>query len=73
MIHFDFILSDNDAENLFYLLHRNIIEKHLKIQKAIIDEDTALQKVYENDIIYIEELKSKLINKRIENNVTTNI
>ncbi|MFA6198824.1 MAG: hypothetical protein WC679_00205 [Bacteroidales bacterium] len=65
MIHFNFILDDVDAENLFQLIYSNIIENHMKIQKAMIAENKDLQIAYENDIIYIKELMSKLQNTRI--------
>ena len=67
MIHFDFIVSDVDAENIMGCIQTEIVNCHMKIQKCIVAEDA--QKVidaYNSRIEYLEELKTRMYNSRVE-------
>ena len=67
MIHFDFIVSDVDAENIMGCIQTEIVNCHMKIQKCIVAEDA--QKVidaYNSRIEYLEELKTRMHNSRVE-------
>ena len=67
MIHFDFIVSDVDAENIMGCIQTEIVNCHMKIQKCIVANDA--QKVidaYNSRIEYLEELKTRMYNSRVE-------
>ena len=67
MIHFDFIVNDVDAENIMGCIQTEIVNCHMKIQKCIVAEDA--QKVidaYNSRIEYLEELKTRMYNSRVE-------
>ena len=65
MIHFDFIVQDADAENIFDCINNEICRNKEKILDCIINNDNKMKKLYENDIKYLNKLKISMLNKKI--------
>ena len=66
MIHFDFTVSDADAENIFAILRDRIVENHVMIMNMIGvsgQEDSIAD--YRQDNEYIEGLIKKMTNTRV--------
>jgi len=70
MIHFDFVLSDVDAENLMSLFGTAIGNDNNQIMKEMVkdDHDVDIIKAYKRDIEYLKELKLKMSNTRVAEN-----
>ncbi len=67
MIHFDFIVSDADAENIFAIMRDRIVENNVIIMKMIGksgQEDSIVD--YRQDNEYLEGLIQKMTNTRVE-------
>ena len=58
MIHFDFTISDADAENIFSMMHDRIVEKNMRIMKIMSENNNNEQRIeaYRRDNEYVEEL-----------------
>lgn len=67
MIHFDFIVSDTDAENIIDIMRSAITRNSVKMLKAIQTGDNDSILFLERDTAYIESLIAKMTNKRVEN------
>jgi hypothetical protein len=66
MIHFDFIVSDADAENILGCIQGEINSNNELILDLIINKkDESVIKTYKNANQYLIELKSKMKNKRV--------
>lgn len=63
-VKFEFTLSDADAENLFGCISSCICQSNVNLMKAIKEGDEAIEIAHRNDINYLKELKSKLLNTR---------
>ena len=71
MIHFDFTVSDVDAENIFSMMRERINANNMKIidhmaQSVTQDGHEEYIKAYRRDNEYVEELIKKMTNKRVE-------
>ena len=67
MIHFNFTVSNEDAENIFTILNNQIVHNHEKMMKLIAKGDACnMLRVYERDNEYIEELINKMTNTKVE-------
>lgn len=62
-IHFDFILDDEDAENLFDALNE---QKCISLENRIGVKDTNISKALKDDANYWDELKGKLKHEAIK-------
>ena len=63
MIHFDFKVSDDDAENIISILRQQINRNNRKMLSDIDEFDRAY---YRQDNDYIEGLIKKMTNTRLE-------
>jgi hypothetical protein len=67
MIHFNFTVSDADAENIFAILNNQIVHNHAKMVKLVANGDEYnMLGAYERDNEYIKELMAKMTNTRVE-------
>jgi hypothetical protein len=67
MIHFNFTVSDADAENIFTILNNQIVHNHAKMVKLVANGDEYnMLEAYERDNEYIEELMAKMTNTKVE-------
>jgi len=67
MIHFNFTVSDADAENIFTILNNQNDHNHAKMVKLVANGDEYnMLEAYERDNEYIEELMAKMTNTRVE-------
>jgi hypothetical protein len=67
MIHFNFTVSDADAENIFTILNNQIVHNHAKMVKLVANGDEYnMLEAYERDNEYIEELINKMTNTKVE-------
>ena len=67
MIHFDFTVSDADAENIMSMLREQITRNNYKMLFHIDKPDEAYwREVYDQDNEYIEGLIQKMTNTRAE-------
>lgn len=64
-LHFNFYLSDTDAENLFGIIQNQINRNHIDIQEAIANSDSTKIEALRADNVYIQNLKKRLLNTRI--------
>jgi hypothetical protein len=64
MIHFDFVVSDADAENIFSSINLEINNYHLKIMEDTASGDGSLVDYYKRRIEYLKGLKLKMLNHR---------
>lgn len=67
MIHFDFTVSDVDAENIIDIMRSAITRNSVKMLKAIQQHDNDSILFLERDTEYIESLISKMHNTRVKN------
>ena len=67
MIHFDFTVSDSDAENIMEIMRNQITQNHLRIQSMMyeIGKEHYIE-AYRKDNEYIEGLIKKMTNTRVE-------
>lgn len=69
MIHFDFIVSDAEAEDIFNILNNQIHRNREEMLELMVKGDEwNMRKSYERDNEYIKELMVKMANSRIEEN-----
>jgi hypothetical protein len=67
MIHFNFTVSDADAENIFTILNNQIVHNHVKMVKLMAKGDEYnMLGAYERDNEYIKELINKMTNTKVE-------
>jgi hypothetical protein len=67
MIHFNFTVSDADAENIFTILNNQISRNREEMLKLMVKGDAwNMREVYERDNEYIKELMAKMTNTRVE-------
>jgi len=67
MIHFNFTVSDADAENIFTILNNQIVHNHAKMVKLVANGDEYnMLEAYERDNEYIKELINKMTNTKVE-------
>ena len=67
MIHFDFIVSDADAENIMEIMRDRIMHNNVHIQKLMVAwRQEHYIKAYKQDNEYIEGLIKKMTNTRVE-------
>lgn len=71
MIHFDFTVSDADAENIFSMMRDRISANNMKIldhmaQSITQDGHEVCIEAYRRDNEYVEELIKKMTNTRVE-------
>jgi hypothetical protein len=68
MIHFNFTVSDADAENIFTILHNQISRNREEMLKlfAYGSLEYNMMRAYERDNEYIRELIKKMTNTRVE-------
>ncbi len=67
MIHFNFTVSDADAENIFNILNNQIVHNHEKMVKLIASGDGYnMLGVYERDSEYIKASINKMTNTKVE-------
>ena len=67
MIHFDFTVTDVDAENIFSMMHERICANNMRIIEMIGKpgkEDYI--EAYRRDNEYVEELIKKMKNTRVQ-------
>ena len=65
MIHFDFTVTDLEAETIMSILHHEITRTFLKSMKAISDNDESLIAYNEEHIKCLESIFAKMNNTRI--------
>jgi hypothetical protein len=66
MIHFCFTVSDTDAENIINIMDNAVIVAHNRCTKAIANKDAASEQWYNKHIEYLNELKQKMANVRVQ-------
>lgn len=68
MIHFDFTVSDVDAENIMEIMRDRINHNNLRIIEMIGEPEVDKQGIaaYRRDNEYVEELIKKMTNTRVE-------
>jgi hypothetical protein len=67
MIHFNFTVSNEDAENIFTILNNQIVHNHGKMCKLIAKGDACnMLPAYERDNEYVKELIKKMTNTKVE-------
>jgi len=76
MIHFNFTVSDADAENIFAILNNQIVHNHEKMVKLVANGDEYnmlgaeyikdMLGAYERDNEYIKALINKMTNTKVE-------
>lgn len=64
-VHFNFIVDDVDAENIMGLFHSEIVKCHVSIMDCVEDNNKDLEDAYRKQIEYIESLRGKMHNERI--------
>lgn len=66
MIHFDFIVSDVDAENIMECISAEITNCHVRGQKALVARNKAECDEHNARANYLKNLKTKMKNTRVE-------
>jgi hypothetical protein len=67
MIHFNFTVSDADAENIFTILSNQIARSREEMLELIAKGDESnMRQAYERDNEYIKQLMAKMTNTRVE-------
>jgi hypothetical protein len=67
MIHFNFTVSDTDAENIFNILNNQVSRNREEMLKLIASGDGYnMLGVYERDSEYIKALINKMTNTKVE-------
>jgi hypothetical protein len=64
MIHFDFTVSDEDAENIFGCINLEITHCHVEIMENMVKKNEDGIRWYKKRIEYLKELKLKMLNDR---------
>ena len=66
MIHFDFTVTDVDAENIFSMMHERISANNMRIIELIgkTGQENYIE-AYRRDNEYVEELIKKMTNTRV--------
>ncbi len=67
MIHFDFTVSDADAENIMEIMRDRIINNNMRIMDLMTQPDRHEQTIqaFRRDNEYVEELIKKMTNTRV--------
>ena len=66
MIHFDFTVTDVDAENIFSMMHERISANNMRIIEMIGKSGKEVYiEAYRQDNEYVEELIKKMTNTRV--------
>ncbi len=67
MIHFNFTVSDAEAENIFIILNNQIARNRQQILELMVKGDEwNMRGAYERDNEYIRELMNKMANTKVE-------
>ena len=67
MIHFNFTVSDADAENIFTILNNQISRNREEMLELIANGDESnMRQAYERDNEYIKELMVKMTNTKVK-------
>ncbi len=67
MIHFNFTVSDADAENIFAILNNQISRNREEMMELMVKGDEYnMREAYERDNEYIKELIKKMTNTKVE-------
>ena len=67
MIHFNFTVSDEDAENILGCIHNEITQCNQNIMKCMVNNDSPEVIIaFRSHIEYLEELILKMTNTRVE-------
>jgi ribosomal protein L15 len=68
MIHFNFTVSNEDAENIFTILNNQIVHNHEKMVKLVANGSLEynMLEAYKRDNKYIKELIKKMTNTKVE-------
>ncbi len=67
MIHFNFTVSDADAENIFTILNNQISRNREEMLELMVKGDAwNMREAYEQDNEYIKELMAKMTNTKVE-------
>jgi hypothetical protein len=67
MIHFNFTVSDADAENIFDILNNQISRNREEMLKLMVEGDAwNMRGAYERDNEYIKQLMDKMTNTKVE-------
>ena len=67
MIHFNFTVSDADAENIFDILNNQISRNREEMLELMVKGDEwKMRGAYERDNEYIKELINKMIHTKVE-------
>ena len=68
MIHFDFTVSDADAENIFTILNNQISRNREEMLKLVAygSLEYNMMRAYKRDNEYIKELIKKMTNTKVE-------
>jgi methionyl-tRNA formyltransferase len=64
-VHFDFVLDDQDAENLFEILDMEKIRLLDKGMEAFMARDFEKQKFYKRSATYVEDIKVQMKNIQV--------
>lgn len=65
MIHFNFIVEDEEAEEIYECMKEGITQAHLLAMKALIKKDDSEYRYYLKYIEYLEAVKKKMHNTRV--------
>lgn len=67
MIHFDFTVSDSDAENIISILRNQITRNNLELIRHVANSSSShIVTMLRNDNEYIEGLIKRMTNTRVE-------
>lgn len=66
MIHFNFTVSEEDAENIFGCIQSAIASNHECIMVSTVKGDSHDIPAYQRDILYLKELMASMKNKAVE-------
>ncbi len=67
MIHFDFVVSDADAENIMGALQTEINHLNEMVIKELMNDNDTMVLHLRESIKYFENLKLKMLNERVKN------
>jgi len=65
MIHFDFVLTDEEATVLFDLINDEIADMHMNQLDSMLEKKTGEETWYKNHIVFLIQLKNKLKNRKV--------
>lgn len=67
MIHFNFTVSDADAENIFTILNNQISRNREEMLELMVKGDAwNMREAYERNNEYVKELMAKMTNTKVE-------